>query len=304
MTFNQNADISGNRVRRGGRGAKVGGIAAGGVGGIGVIIFLLFSLLGGGGIDLEQMGLTNPGQAQYQPEDGSESLEECLTGADANERVDCRMQATAYSLDAYWTPTLPTQAGVEYVLPDMVLFSNAVSTGCGQASSAVGPFYCPADQTVYLDTKFFGELTSQYGAQDGPLAELYVVAHEFGHHIQNELGTMSRADRRNTGPTSDGVRLELQADCYAGMWVGGASQATDANGVAYLQEPTETQIREALSAASAVGDDHIQETFSGQVTPDTWTHGSSEQRMKWFLVGLQNGSLQACDTFAVPGTDL
>lgn len=304
MTFNQNADISGNRVRRGGGGAKMGGIAVGGVGGIGVLVFLLFSLLGGGDIDLEQMGLAGPQQAQYQPDDGSESLEECLTGADANERVDCRMQATAYSLDAYWGEALPTQARIDYTLPDMVLFSNAVSTGCGQATSAVGPFYCPADQTVYLDTRFFNELTTQYGAQDGPLAELYVVAHEFGHHIQNQLGTMSTAERANSGPTSDGVRLELQADCYAGMWVGGASQATDVNGVAYLQEPTETEIRDALSAASAVGDDHIQETFSGQVSPDSWTHGSSQQRMKWFSVGLESGSLQACDTFAVDGSQL
>lgn len=303
MTFNQNADISGRRVRAGG-GAKAG-MAVGGLGGVGLIVFLLVSLLGGGDLgNLAEMGLLTEDQGQFQPSDGTDSIDECMTGADANERVDCRMQATAYSLDSFWDATLPQQAGIAYVLPDMVLFSGSVSTACGNATSAVGPFYCPGDQTVYLDTSFFNELTSRYGADDGPLAELYVVAHEFGHHIQNQLGTMDAADRRQTGPASDQVRLELQADCYAGMWVGGASTALDRNGVAYLVEPTQAEIRSALSAASAVGDDHIQETFAGQVTPHTWTHGSSEQRMRWFTVGMQQGTLQACDTFAVSGDNL
>ncbi len=303
MSFNQNADISGNRVRKGGAGVK-GGLAAGGIGGVGLVVYLIFAILGGGHLDLNELGLTGNNQAEYQPADGSDSLDECLTGADANERVDCRMQATALSLDDYWERTLPDQAGVVYVIPDMVIFTGSVQTGCGAATSAVGPFYCPADQTVYLDTGFFKELSTDYGASGGPLAELYVVAHEFGHHIQNELGYMSEADRTETGPTSDQVRLELQADCYAGMWVGGASTTKDANGVTFLEEPTQEQIKDALSAAAAVGDDHIQETFTGQVTPHTWTHGSSEQRMRWFTTGLTNGTLEACDTFSVSGSDL
>lgn len=303
MTFNQNANISGNRVRKGG-GAKAGGIAAGGLGGIGVIVFLLISMFGGGNVDLSELGLTSAGQAQYEPSDGTATLDECLTGADANEKVECRMQATALSLDDYWSRELPQQAGIAYKYPEMVIFTGSVQTGCGAATSAVGPFYCPADQTVYLDTSFFQELSTRYGASGGALAELYVVAHEFGHHIQNQLGTMQKAERQQTGPTSDQVRLELQADCYAGMWVGGASTTKDSNGVTYLLEPTQSEIEDALSAAAAVGDDHIQETFSGQVTPHTWTHGSSAQRMRWFDVGLRLGSLESCDTFAVPAKDL
>lgn len=302
MTFNKGADISGNRVRRSGGAARTGGIAIGGLGGVGLVVYLLVVLLGGGsGYDVS--GLTGTSQAEYQPAQG-EPLGECLTGADANERVECRMQATALSLDDYWDEALPQQAGTAYALPGFELFTGSVSTACGQASAAVGPFYCPPDQSVYLDTAFFSELSGRYGASGGPLAELYVVGHEFGHHIQNQLGTMAAAERTGTGPTSDQVRLELQADCYAGMWVAGASRTTDANGVAFLVEPTRAEVADALSAAAAVGDDHIQETFSGQVTPHTWTHGSSEQRQRWFLTGMREGTLAACDTFSVPGAEL
>ncbi len=300
MTFNQNVDISGNRVRSGGRSATV---AAGGIGGVGLVIYLLVTLLGGDPNTLMDANLFSQDQAAYEPS-GGESLEDCLTGADANQRVDCRMQATALSLDDYWDHALPSQAGIAYVPPEMVIFTGSVRTGCGSATSAVGPFYCPADQTVYLDTSFFDELATTYGSDGGPLAELYVVAHEFGHHIQNELGTMSSQNTRDQGPTSGSVRLELQADCYAGMWVQGASETKDAQGVAFLKKPTPAQIGSALSAAAAVGDDHIQETFQGQVTPHTWTHGSSEQRQRWFNTGLNSGSLQACDTFAVAPEDL
>ena len=300
MTFNKDADISGNRVRRGGgrRGAAVGG----GIGGLGLIAVLLFQLFTGQNVDLS--GLTGEGQGQYQPEQGEDSYVQCLEGGDqANREIDCRMNATALSLDDYWEATLPAQADIAYQLPEFLLFTGNVSTGCGAATSAVGPFYCPPDATVYIDTTFFDELTSRFGAEGGPLGELYVVAHEFGHHIQNQLGTMSSIDRAGTGPTSDAVRLELQADCYAGMWVQGAVEAKDANGNSYLLEPTDAEIDQALSAAAAVGDDHIQETFSGEVTPHTWTHGSSEQRKRWFTIGQTQGTLQACDTFAV-GDDL
>lgn len=301
MTFNEGADISGNRVRRGSK-ARTGGVAAGGIGGIGLIVYLLMQLFGGGG-NVDLSGLTGTDQAEYEPP-GGESYVECTTGQDANENIECRMQATALSLDAFWSEALPAQAGIEYVPPPFQLFSQATATGCGDATSAVGPFYCPPDQTVYLDTTFFDELTSKFGARGGPLAELYVVAHEFGHHIQNQLGTMDRIDRTGTGPTSDAVRLELQADCYAGMWIKAASDTKDANGVAYLKTPTRDELLDALSAAAAVGDDHIQETFSGQVTPHTWTHGSSEQRQRWLIQGVQYGTLAQCDTFAVDGSAL
>ena len=303
MTFNQNANISGNRVRKS-SGVKAGGIAAGGLGGFAMIVIILITLLTGSPADLSELGLTSANQAQFEPSNGTATLDECLTGADANDKVECRMQATALSLDDYWSKQLPKQADITYEYPEMVIFTGSVETGCGAATSAVGPFYCPADQTVYLDTSFFQELSGQYGASGGPLAELYVVAHEFGHHIQNQLGTMQKADRQQAGPTSDQVRLELQADCYAGMWVGGASTTKDANSVTYLLEPTQSEIEDALSAAAAVGDDHIQETFTGQITPHTWTHGSSQQRTRWFDVGLRLGSLDACNTFTVAAEDL
>lgn len=305
MTFNKDADISGNRVRRGGSSrARTGGIAAGGIGGLGLLVVLLVQLLGGNASDVDLSGLTGPGQGDYQPE-GATSYVECVEGGDqANRDLDCRMQATALSLDDYWDRTLPAQAGITYELPDFVLFDAEVATGCGAATSAVGPFYCPPDRTVYLDTTFFDELAARFGAQGGPLGELYVVAHEFGHHIQNQLGTMDSVARQDTGPTSDAVRLELQADCYAGMWVRGAVETTDGQGNSYLLAPTREELAQALSAAAAVGDDHIQETFSGQVTPHTWTHGSSEQRQRWFATGYDQDSLAGCDTFAVSGAQL
>ncbi|PWD49533.1 neutral zinc metallopeptidase [Serinibacter arcticus] len=300
MTFNKGADISGDRARRGGgrsRG-RTGAAVGGGIGGLGLVVVLLLQLFTGQNVDLS--GLTGQEQYSYEPE-GGDSVEECTTSEQANTDIECRMDATGLSLDAYWGEVLPAQAGVEYVPPPFSLFTGQVSTACGAATSAVGPFYCPGDQTVYVDTSFFDELTSKFGANGGPLAELYVIAHEFGHHIQNQLGTMNAIDRAGTGPTSDAVRLELQADCYAGMWVRGAVDTTDANGVSYLLAPTKAEIEDALSAAAAVGDDHIQETFQGEVTPHTWTHGSSEQRQRWFLTGYDQNSVASCDTFAVSG---
>lgn len=301
MTFNKGADISGDRARRSGGGARRGAAVGGGIGGIGLIIVVLMQLLGGGSPDLS--GLTGQNQYEYEPA-GGDSVADCTTSEQANTDIDCRMDATGLSLDDYWGTVLPEQAGIAYIAPPFSVFTGQVSTGCGAATAAVGPFYCPPDQTVYLDTSFFEELTTKFGASGGPLAELYVVAHEFGHHIQNQLGTMNSIDRSSTGPTSDAVRLELQADCYAGMWVRGAAQTTDANGVSYLVPPTREEINDALSAAAAVGDDHIQETFSGQVTPHTWTHGSSEQRQRWFMTGYDQNSLASCDTFAVSGSQL
>ncbi len=172
-----------------------------------------------------------------------------------------------------------------------------------RATSAVGPFYCPPDETIYLDTSFFDELRDRFGSSGGPAAQLYVVAHEWGHHIQNLTGQMSGIDNSQTGPDSDGVRLELQADCYAGAALGAAEQTADADGVPYLQPLSNAEWADALSAASAVGDDHIQEQTQGQVSPETWTHGSSEQRQKWFTAG-REGDYTACDTFAVPGSQL
>ena len=285
MTFNPNSDIGGGKVSKRGRNT---GIAVGG--GLGVIaLFVISQFLG---VDLT--GLVGGGAA---PETES-SLEQCQTGADANENVECRMVGAAASLDAYWSQESP-ELGLDYAGPlDFVLFDQATTTGCGSASSATGPFYCPPDQIIYIDVSFYDELRGRFGSSGGPLAEMYVVAHEWGHHIQNLAGVLERAQDGQTGPTSNAVRVELQADCFAGAWAANASEVPDESGVPFLQPITDAQIADALSAASAVGDDRIQEATQGQVTPHSFTHGSSEQRQRWFLVGFQQGA-GACDTFSV-----
>ena len=184
-------------------------------------------------------------------------------------------------------------------MPAAEAFEGQTTTGCGAASASTGPFYCPPDQTIYLDLGFYDVLQSQFGAQDGPLAEMYVTAHEYGHHVQNLTGVMDQAQRQGTGAESDSVRVELQADCYAGMWVGNAATQVDPDtGVTFLEPITTDQLQQALSAAEAVGDDHIQQQSGGGVNPDSWTHGSSEQRQRWFTTGYEQGTLAACDTFA------
>ena len=184
-----------------------------------------------------------------------------------------------------------------------MLFTQSVSTGCGSATSATGPFYCPPDQIIYVDVTFFDELESRFGASGGPLAQMYVVAHEWGHHVQNLAGTLQAAQDGQTGPTSNSVRTELQADCFAGAWVGEAANTEDDNGVTFLQQPTAADVADALSAAAAVGDDRIQEATQGQVSPHTFTHGSSEQRQAWFTTGYEQGPA-ACDTFGIDGSQL
>ena len=174
-----------------------------------------------------------------------------------------------------------------------------MDTGCGPATSDVGPFYCPVDQTAYFDTDFFEVLRDQFGSSGGPFAQEYVVAHEFGHHVQNLQGTLGRAQQDPQGPTGGGVRTELQADCYAGVWAHYAAitkqEGTD---VPFLEPLSDKDIADALSAASSVGDDRIQEAATGRVNPESWTHGSSEQRQKWFTTGYQTGDPNKCDTFA------
>jgi predicted metalloprotease len=293
MTFNEGSDISGGRVSKRGRNAAIG---AGGGGLLVIGLFIVSQLVG---VDLTGLAPVLGGGGGA-PVDESTDLDKCRTGEDANEDIECRMVGAAAALDAYWE----TQVDGYTSPSDMIIFDGSVQTGCGGASSAVGPFYCPPDRTIYLDTAFYDDLRTQFGATGGPLAQLYVVAHEWGHHIQNITGRMDGLDLQDQGPTSDGVRLELQADCYAGSWVKAASTVPGDNGVPFLQVPTDAEIADALNAAAAVGDDHIQETLGGgQVNPETWTHGSSESRQKWFMAGYQGG-VGACDTFAVSGSQL
>ena len=291
MTFNPNADIGGGKTSRRGRNT---GIAVGG--GLGVVaLFLLSQFLG---VDLT--GLVGGGG---QPAASDSALEECQTGQDANERIDCRMKGAAASLEDYWQQAGPT-IGLEYTSPqDLILFTQSVSTGCGGASSATGPFYCPPDQTIYIDVSFYDQLEQQFGANSGPLAEMYVVAHEWGHHVQNIAGVLDSTRDGQTGPTSNAVRVELQADCFAGAWAGAASETEDESGVPFLQPISRQEYTDALSAAAAVGDDRIQEATQGQVSPHSFTHGTSEQRVRWFEAGYEQG-VGVCDTFSIDGSQL
>jgi predicted metalloprotease len=310
MRFNPRArlDRSQVQVRRGGGGggtrglpipAGMGGRVGGGIGGIIliVVIVLLSGALNGGGGGSGSPGV-NPPRSDSEAVSSSE-LTECQTGEDANENPDCARLAVVNSIQAFWGEALPEQTGREYVEADTVMFSGGVSTGCGNATSDVGPFYCPArgDMKVYLDTTFFKDmLEGQLGATGGDFAEAYVLAHEYGHHIENLLGYMGRV-RTQQGPESDAVRLELMADCLGGMWTKHATESTDAGGEPLILELNQQDIEEAINAAQAVGDDRIQQKSSGRVNPDQWTHGSAAAREYWFTIGYSKGTLQDCDTF-------
>ncbi|MGG7306832.1 KPN_02809 family neutral zinc metallopeptidase [Curtobacterium sp. AB451] len=297
MTFNDDSKLQGGKVTRRGRGAAIGGGAVG-VGAIVVFLIAQFT-----GVDLTGFIDGGGGTTQIQQEGGTvDAAAECRTGRDANLQIECRMEGAAESLDGYWTAE-SRKLGISYTTPGFVLFDGSTSTGCGQASASTGPFYCPPDRAIYLDTAFYDDLQSTYGSSGGPLAQMYVVAHEWGHHVQQLQGTFANTDRSGTGASSGSVRVELQADCYAGAWVGDAATTKDADGRTFFEPITRSQVEDALSAASAVGDDSIQERSSGRVDPDSFTHGSSEQRQNWFLRGYQRGAT-ACDTFSVPGSSL
>lgn len=289
MTFNEGTRLDPGRVRttRGRRGAVIGGGT-----GLGVIALVLLSQLLG--VDLTGLAPALSGGGGTAEGD-TRAAQDCRTGADANADVTCRVVGALESLDAYWSQALPGE-GHEFVQPRADIFQESVSTGCGEATSAVGPFYCPTDQSIYIDTGFYDELRTRFGSTGGPLAEMYVVAHEYGHHVEQLTGLMDAADRGGTGPESDSVRIELTADCLAGMWARNASTVTDPDtGVPFLEPLSQQQIGDALSAAAAVGDDRIQEQATGTVSPEAWTHGSSEQRQRWFLIGFDGGSVDDCN---------
>jgi predicted metalloprotease len=290
VTFDPNARLDPTQVRdvRGRRLGGRGGLAIGG-GGLGIVVAIVYLLLGG---SPENLGIGSPTDVDTGP-GNSTLIEECRTGADANERADCRMVGFVNSVQAFWEEEFG-RVGDTYRKAPMVIFSDAVGTACGSATSAVGPFYCPADQTVYLDLGFFEELQSRFGAQGGPLAEGYVVAHEYGHHVQN-LTDMLQPGGGGQGAESQAVRTELQADCLAGVW------ANHAAATGFLQPLTQSDIAQALDAAAAVGDDRIQASSGSGVNPDTWTHGSAQQRQEWFLSGYEQGTSASCDT---SGADL
>ncbi|MFD4432183.1 neutral zinc metallopeptidase [Nocardia sp. NPDC058497] len=297
MTFNEGMEIDPGRASSGGGPGMGGKLAVGG--GAGGLILLVITLLLGGDPGSVLGNFTGVQDTQQSQPGTAGTPSHCKTGADANKYVDCRVVATAQSLDGVWSQELPKQTGTRYVEPQLVLFSGAVSTGCGNATSDVGPFYCPADQTAYFDTAFFQDLTDRFDASAGPLAQEYVVAHEVGHHLQNQLGDIGRAQRDPQGAKSGAVRTELQADCYAGIWAHFADkQPAPGSTQPFLKPLSDNDIRDALSAANAVGDDRIQRSAGRGVNPESWTHGSSEQRQKWFLTGYKTGSVKACDTYS------
>jgi uncharacterized protein len=295
----QRVDVSGVSDRRGsgglGRGVAIGG---GGLGLVGVVVVLLLQLLGGGaggaggGFDLTQLApgtVTGgaPGESQQ------ELAERCNTEGAIDEYDDCYLIKVYNETDEVWAEELPNR-GAEYRAPGLTFFTQAVNTGCGQASSQVGPFYCPPDESIYIDIEFLEQLQQRFGA-DGRYAQAYIMAHEFGHHLQTILGVepqVRQAQQSDPGRANDlSVRLELQADCFAGVW----GRLADERGNVTI---TRAELTQALEAAAAVGDDRIQEATAGRVDPESFTHGSSQQRQQWYTTGFETGDIQACDTFA------
>jgi predicted metalloprotease len=268
----------------------------GGIGGLVLlVVVLLLQSVTGGGTSSTQSGL-GPGSVTGSGE-VAQQISQCRTGADANRDTTCRVVGTVNSVQNYWSGALPAN-GKRYTPASTVLYSGSTPSACGTASNDVGPFYCPLDKKVYIDVTFFDELTTRFGADNGALAQEYVVAHEYGHHVQDILGLLDRAQQDPQGATSGAVRTELMADCLAGVWANHAATTTDANGVTLLQPLTRQDIASALSAAQAVGDDRIQKQATGRINQDTWTHGSSAERQRWFTTGYQSGDLNSCDTFA------
>jgi uncharacterized protein len=289
LRFRPGARLDPSQVEdRRGMGGGTLALGGGGLGVVGVIVYILFALVAGGG------GGTYGGLDGIQVGPGADagtsaaSTLDCSTGADANERQDCRIVGDINSVQAYWKGWFRAH-GKSYEPATTVFFTDSTPTGCGEATTDVGPFYCPADKHVYIDLGFYQELHDRFGAEGGPFAEAYVIAHEYGHHVQDLLGDLRAHETQ--GATGTSVRTELQADCYAGVW------ARNAVATGYIVDLTQQDVNDGLNAAAAVGDDRIQQETQGRVNPETWTHGSSAERQAWFTRGYQRGEPSGCDTF-------
>jgi len=308
MQFNDRANLDTSQVedRRGGGGFSAGrGITVGG-GGLGLVVALVMAVVFGvnpfGGSDGGYVDTGNGNSYGNPYGDSADQIgggradsagnlaQDCRTGADANSREDCRIVGYVNSIQQYWTDYFAKQ-GQQYRPAKTTLFTDATNTGCGSATSEVGPFYCNEDEHVYIDLGFYDELRQKFGAKGGPFAEAYVLAHEYGHHIQDVTGTLAQRQGNDRGAQSSSVRTELQADCYAGVWGRNAAET------GFLTPPSDADIADGLNAAAAIGDDRLQKEFRGRVNPESWTHGSSEQRQHWFTVGYQSGDPDACNTF-------
>lgn len=306
MRFNPKARIDSGKVSDAGRGSGGGGGLGGGgmrlpiptgAGGgkLGLAIAVIFFVVAmcTGNVPGINQGSDGGGSNNAQQADSGQGglYDECRTGEDANNSEACARKAIAASIEDYWSGQFKEG---DFVAAPIRSFSGSTSTGCGSATSAVGPFYCPADKTIYLDPTFFDDvLEGQLGGKGGDFVEPYVLGHEYGHHIQNVTGQMQNV-KTQQGENSDAVKLELQADCYAGLWTHHAETTKDANGETFL-ELDDADIDEAVGAAYTVGDDHIQEVTGGKVDSGSWTHGSSDQRIEWFKKGYESGEYDACN---------
>lgn len=286
-----------DRRRQGGGGFGGGGrgglrIGKGGLGVGGVIVLLLVSAV----LGVDPMVLLNGIDPADQSTAGQTQIGEAAPRSQADDELKRFVSVVLADTEDTWRG-LFQQMGRQYQDPKLVLFTGTVASGCGRAQAAMGPFYCPMDQKLYIDLGFYRELRDRFRAP-GDFAQAYVIAHEVGHHVQTLLGISGQvqaAQQRARSPADANalsVRLELQADCFAGLW------GNHANRDRKMLEPGD--VEEALTAASAIGDDRLQRQASGTVSPDSFTHGSSAQRVRWFRTGLESGRLEACDTF---GTD-
>ena len=304
MQYNDDAQLDTSQVSDTRGGGALGGrnlaVGGGGLGVVGVVIFLIVSLVGGGS---SNSALTNVlgqlGQSgQATTADNTQIAAECKTGADANAKLDCAVVADINSIQSYWRTELP-KLGKRYTDVNTVWFTGQTNTACGAAQSAAGPFYCPGDQLVYIDLDFYKDLQTQFGATGGLFVDAYVLAHEYGHHVQDLLGTTAKVKPGETGPTSGSVRLELQADCYAGAWAHHATTVPTSTGQPLITNVTQEDITNALDTAGRIGDDYIQTQIQGQTfNAGSETHGTSSQRQKWFTTGYQTGDPSRCDTFS------
>ena len=311
MRFNDNAQLDTSQVedRRGSGGSGGGGgirlgrggaAAGGGIGLVAIIVVVLIQVFSGGGSGSTgssgglggMMGQLAGGNTPTGEVD-SASLS-CPTGATSSD--DCEVLSIVNSVQSYWSQQL-ARSGTTYTQAHTVFFSGSTPTGCGTGETGMGPFYCPSDGKVYIDLSFWSELKTQFGANDAPFTQAYVLAHEYGHHVQDLLGTNSRVSAAK-GATSGSVRLELQADCYAGVWANHASTVAGSDGQILISDITEADIDNALDTAGKIGDDYIQTHLgNGRVDASQFTHGSSAQRKKWFSTGYSTGNPASCNTF-------
>lgn len=289
MPFNEKTQLDPSQVQDR-RGRSTGRTIAVGGGGIGLLVLVVALIFGINPSDLNNMTGIVPQNSDLSAGEVSNLATECQTGADANTRQDCAVVGYVNSIQAYWADEFASHNS-QYTPATTVLFSNTTQAACGYASGATGPFYCPDDQGIYLDLSFLDDLLSRFGARGGPFAEAYILAHEYGHHVQNQLGLLNTSSyNRDRGPQSMTVYTELQADCLAGIWI---SHAVDTG---YLSQLTEEEVRQNLDAAASVGDDRVQRQTQGYVSPESWTHGSSEQRYSALLDGIQSGDINTCET--------